>query len=615
MRIGVILTLGFLLIASFVALVGYLYKVTSDTVQIEISKLRRSSIDQVVGAAEMRLALQSGQIAAQQIITARLQVLVQPDHETGPLPGLDDSIDDAEDSLAEFERRLQQSRLASTAAGEFERLPSPGGEAIGHRAPAEWLQELDKQYAVYKTQMDRFIHLSLYHPTEEVAEYFIDELQDHYEDELLPLIRTYGEVAETALGAELGTMETVHRAANRRNLVVTVAAFVSAVLLGLLIARSISRPVAILQEAAGRVGKGELDTRVDLQTRNEIGKLARAFNKMVGDLEASTVSRSYLDNIIQSMSEMLIVTNPRGLIRTANRMTYEELGFEEEDLFGEDVEVILDGIELAELDTGEHCFRTKTGEPVPVYCSRSELITEDGTLEGVVLLALNLSARKETEAQLRASLAEKEVLLREVHHRVKNNLQIVSSLLSLQNARDQPITETQRALVASQNRIRSMALIHEQLYKSKDLARIDFAQYARDLTQYLARSYDIDRQRIELQLEIEPIPLSVEQAIPCGMIVNELVANGVEHAFSEEGGKIRIAFSRQGKRCQLTVGDDGHGLPDAVDPSQATTLGLRLVWALGEQLNAEVGFSRNGGTRVTVEFEIAEPAAPEAVST
>ncbi len=605
MRLGLLLILSFLLLAATVALVGFLYKATGDAVQLEMEELRQSSIAQAVGAAEMRAALQESQLAAQQIITARLQVLVQPDHDTGPLQGLDDSIDDAEDSLDDFEKWLGRTVTAVSAHREMPVRARDSVDSEMQRVDGESiLRELEKRYAVYETQMDRFIHLSEYHPTEQVSEFFVDELEPSFEDELSPLIRDFGRFAESNLSADLELMESAHRQANRRNGLVAIAAFLGAVTLGLAITRWILRPLAKLQTAALEVGRGDLQTRVEVKATNEIGVLSRTFNRMVDQLEASTVSRSYLDNIIQSMGEMLIVTDPSGEIRTANRATSDVLGIDPEDLKGLSVNTMLENEPFVELRTGETIFRSSTGESIPVYCSRSDLRADDGELSGIVLVAQDLTERRETAALLRASVAEKEVLLREVHHRVKNNLQIVSSLLNLQNTSAQDSGSTDRVLTESRNRIRSMALIHEQLYKSKDLARIDFSVYARELVHYLARSYDLAAKGVELQLEVDSQPLPVDQAIPCGMIINELVANGVEHAYPEGGGEIRVAFRQQDGQCRLMVADDGRGLPDDLDPSTASTLGLRLVGALAEQLHAEVSFIRDPGTEIRLRFDL-----------
>lgn len=603
MRLGLILTTSFLLMAGVVALVGYLFKGTSDAVQAEVEAVRQNSIAAFMGAAEMAVALQQSQLAAQQIIAARLQGLVEPTHDTGPLPGLEDSIERAEDSLTQFESWVTETRqsvaiAASSSSGASEQAQEDDFPA----AVAESLIEIEKQFAVYKTLMDRFTHLAEWHPTEQLSEFFVDQLQPAFEDELAPGLRLFEENSRQVLTAELDRMESAHRRANRRNGIVAVASFMGALILGLVIARSISKPLGALQEGVSRVAKGELATRVEVKTDNEIGVLADAFNKMVTQLEASTVSRTYLDSIIQSVNEMLFVTDADGRIRTVNRAVHEGLGYDLGELIGKTLDDDLIKGSLAGLEVGENEFRDHDGETIPVYCSRSELRSETGEFAGMVLVALDLRRRKETEARLRASIAEKDVLLREIHHRVKNNLQIVSSLLSLQDSSDNQTGETERVLRDSRNRVRSMALIHEQLYKSEDLARIDFRAYVEELVVYLTRSFDLNRRRIEVLRDVDALPLSVDLAIPCGMIINELVANGVEHAYPEGDGVIRVAFHLREGRYSLTVADDGVGVPAEIDPSTAPTLGLRLIWALGKQLGAEVRFDRGQGTVVSVGF-------------
>jgi PAS domain S-box-containing protein len=602
LKLGWILTLSFGIIASFVALVGYLFSVTSDSVQFETAKLRRSSIVEVIGAAEMRLALQSSQVAAQQIIAERYRELAEPDHETGPVLGLKESIEVVDDSLDEFEKRLRSSWEATRAVsaivqkrGEMERAN------VEREAAEEWLIKLEKELAVHKTLMDRFIHLADYHPSDQVSEFLLQDLEPHYRDQMLPLIRAYEKDAEAELAGQLSAMESAHEAANRRNIIVTIIAFLSAIGLGLLISSSISRPLASLKDAALRVGRGELETRIHLKARNEIGVLAQAFNKMVGDLQASTVSRSYLDNIIQSMEDMLIVTDPSGTIQTVNRVALRELGYREEELIGQLVSTLLSDEPEATLASGEHRVVTKDGRAIPVYCSRSEMGTESGDPEGFVYVAQDISERKQTEARLLASLREKEVLLKEVHHRVKNNLQIISSLLSLQG-RETDHPRAGRSLRESRNRIRSMALIHEQLYQSEDLANIDFAQYVERLVDYVVSSYGRDGLGVSVQLRIESTSLSIDYAIPCGMIVNELVANAVEHAFPDGQGEILIEFCSENNHHTLAVSDNGKGLPPSLDPAQAKSLGLRLIAALVEQLGGELEVASSQGTRVTVAF-------------
>lgn len=231
----------------------------------------------------------------------------------------------------------------------------------------------------------------------------------------------------------------------------------------------------------------------------------------------------------------------------------------------------------------------------------------DRDLETLQSLADHCGAALErinAEEQIRTSLREKEVLLKEIHHRVKNNLQVISSLLSLQS-RQVSDAATLEALRESQHRVRSMALIHEKLYQSDDLARIDFAEYVRNLATYLFRSYKASPAAISLSIETAPdLRLSLDTAIPCGLIVNELVSNALKYAFPDgRSGEIGIAFGQLGDgRYSLKVCDNGVGVPDGFDFRQSPSLGLQLVNTLIEQLDGSIELHRNGGTEFTAQF-------------
>ncbi len=203
------------------------------------------------------------------------------------------------------------------------------------------------------------------------------------------------------------------------------------------------------------------------------------------------------------------------------------------------------------------------------------------------------------------SLEEKEVLLKEVHHRVKNNLQIISSLLNLR-AGKATTEEAARSLRDSQSRIHSMALIHQQLYRSDNLASIDFGQYVRELTTHLTRSVGAAARNIDVDVNVESAPLSIDLAIPCGMIVNELVTNAMEHAFPEgHAGCIGVSFRSIDRLCELTVSDNGVGL-DTADDDSPTSLGLQVVHALVEQIGGRTQVEHNDGTQFAIRFEAAE---------
>ncbi len=200
-----------------------------------------------------------------------------------------------------------------------------------------------------------------------------------------------------------------------------------------------------------------------------------------------------------------------------------------------------------------------------------------------------------------ARLREYEVLLRDVHHRVKNNLQVIASLLGLQAE----YIQDQRALDAfteSQSRVRAMALVHERVYQSSDLARVDLAAYVRDLAerQFVAMGADPG---ISLKVDVEPVSLPMDTAIPCGLLISELISNSIKHAFpGGRGGTISVTLRRDDDQIVLAVGDDGVGLPEGLDYRQTESLGLQLVTILAQQLGAAIDLDRSSGTRFTIAF-------------
>jgi two-component sensor histidine kinase len=200
-------------------------------------------------------------------------------------------------------------------------------------------------------------------------------------------------------------------------------------------------------------------------------------------------------------------------------------------------------------------------------------------------------------------LEEKEVLLKEIHHRVKNNLQVISSLLYLQSRQVQD-SETLEMFLDSQHRVRSMALVHERLYENGDLARVDSADYIHDLARYLRRAYGTDSGAVTLDVQVDEVPLDIDTAIPCGLIINELVSNAMKHAFPDDReGEIIIGLSRDpAGQYVLTVRDNGVGMPEGVAPRSTGSLGLRLVSRLVDQLEASIELDRNGGTGFTIKF-------------
>jgi len=224
---------------------------------------------------------------------------------------------------------------------------------------------------------------------------------------------------------------------------------------------------------------------------------------------------------------------------------------------------------------------------------------------GTVLVAVHqdVTERKQAEADIQASLKEKEVLLKEIHHRVKNNLGVVDGLLQMQARRSQN-PEVIETLKESHNRIASIALVHEKLYSSDDLAKINIAHYIADLTAHLFDSYNIHANQIKLVTHINAISLAIDTAIPCGLIINELVSNALKYAFSNgQVGEIQVTLDeQQDQSLCLIVQDNGVGFPQDFDLKQTTTLGMSLIQGLVKQLQGTLAIHSQSGTSVTVTF-------------
>ncbi len=226
---------------------------------------------------------------------------------------------------------------------------------------------------------------------------------------------------------------------------------------------------------------------------------------------------------------------------------------------------------------------------------------EDGQAFRFTGTVQDITDRKRADEALRASLAEKEVLLKEIHHRVKNNMQVISSLLALQADRSQDVAMCS-VLQDVSHRVRSMALVHEKLYQSPDMARVEFAEYAQSLLNYLWRAYGTVASGVRLGTDLEPVLLSVNAAVPCGLILNELVSNALKHAFrGRASGQVTVSLRGGPEGCVcLRVRDNGTGLPTGLNWRQADSLGLRLVQILAGQLRATVEVSSGEGTEFTV---------------
>lgn len=246
----------------------------------------------------------------------------------------------------------------------------------------------------------------------------------------------------------------------------------------------------------------------------------------------------------------------------------------------------------------------KRGEALWYETFLDPIILPNGKVEEVSYITHNITDKKLAEEQLRASLKEKEVLLQEVHHRVKNNLQVISSILNLQSSylKDE---NTISMLLESQNRIKSMSFIHEILYQTKDFSNINFRDYIHNIAHNLIHSYRLDHKSVSLKFDVDNVALNLDISIPCGLIVNELLSNAMKYAFPDKRkGIITTSVKQKKDTITITVADNGIGFPKHIDFRNTESLGLQLIISLTEQLNGKIKLDKAAkGTKFLITFK------------
>lgn len=264
-----------------------------------------------------------------------------------------------------------------------------------------------------------------------------------------------------------------------------------------------------------------------------------------------------------------------------------------------------DCIPRSVFETGKpEVFEKKTSEDNRIKEVRVfPIFDNDGVVQMVVEYLRDVTDQKEYEARINKSLAEKELLLKEVHHRVKNNMQIISSMLDLQidyiwDERDAMM------FVDSQNRIQSMALVHEKLYQSDNFLEIDFNEYIKELLVVLNNSYSVDSSLISYSLSIHNVFLPIDTAIPVAQLINEIVSNSLKHAFAKrEGGTINVEIKSRGSgKYRMIIGDNGGGIPENIGLRSSRSLGMQIIQGLTKQLNGKIEISRTSGTQYIIDF-------------
>lgn len=350
----------------------------------------------------------------------------------------------------------------------------------------------------------------------------------------------------------------------------------------------------------------------------------------VPGLAAALGSEEIFLQVLESLPSGILMVDQEGNMVLANAQVEKMFGYRREELLGRPVEMLLPeelrgrhaqyrrdffaapqsrpmgaGRDLQALARDGHKFPVEIGL-VPVATSKGPR---------VLAAILDITERKRSEERLHASLREAEALLREVHHRVRNNLAVIDSLLSLQAGRASD-PGLAKGLRLARNRVHVLAT----LYRAKHLTQVDLANFVRGLCEYLLDSYGLDQERIQLQLELSEIHLDLDRAVPLGLLLNELLSNTLQHAFPDgRPGRLAIELKPQpdGRAC-LVIADNGVGLPPDLNVNEGRFLGLRLANSLARQIGGAIEFQHDGGTTATVTFspvslegrDHGEPAAP-----
>jgi PAS domain S-box-containing protein len=318
------------------------------------------------------------------------------------------------------------------------------------------------------------------------------------------------------------------------------------------------------------------------------------------------------ESIINTMNEALLVLDSEGIVRLINHSSVILFGLSETDLLGKHIKDIFSDNNLSDftvlvqkytLHHQEFSYVHPKNGNLVLSMSVSIMSNTQGQLLAIVCIARDITGPKRAEERIKQSLIEKETLLREIHHRVKNNMAVVSSLLSLQ-ARTIEDATVRSLLGESQQRIRSMALVHEKLYQKEDLSSINFEDYITSIVSEIISLYRIDTNAITVDINIEGIELDLESAVPCGLIINELLTNAFKYAFPKNGwGVLSINFTKTDDNYTLAIKDNGVGLPEGFDYKEASTLGLQLVNILTGQLMGTLQITSDKGTEAVVTFK------------
>lgn len=469
------------------------------------------------------------------------------------------------------------------------------------------LDSLQNKFKIYASLTQRFQNLSSKN-YEDGKEFFTVTIEPFFRSNLIPLIEDVRR--ETKMSHEKKIAGFNDRLDKTSSILgfATLAALIITIIITSFLYRSIANPVQRIAKAAQKIGQGNLDERINYRSNDELGQLSNTFDEMVESLKQTTVSRDYVDSIIEAMADLLVVTDKNYNITRINSAGAAMVGKNPDELLDRPLgtifnelpeEVLQDSSENSINSCNAKLFAEETSE-IPVSVSKGTIKDKSGDIAGYVIVASDISSEIEARKKISESLKEKEILIAEIHHRVKNNLAVISGLIEMQlwQAENKYAVS---ALQQSQLRVQSIALVHKKLYQTDNLSFIEFKKYSRELLNAIRNTYLSENSDIDISLHVDDLALNINQAIPCSLLINELVVNALKHAFEDtDKGSIRVTLQKDDSYIILRVQDNGHGFDE--DPQADESLGLTLVSTLSKQLDAELSFKNDNGAVIEVKF-------------
>lgn len=604
MKLKTKLILSFSVVVLLVGGIGITSSYINESVKDQVTTESRQAIEEVKLAGEMGLQLYQSLTKTQYLLEEQYRHNLSSDFNQRELTNKM-VVEDINSSIKNFRQSMQNTRaIINKDHSLLFRDTTDTAQVL------TLLNRLEKNFNIYTSLVEQLQQLSI-ESYDDGKEFFTVTIEPYFRTNLLPLIEEVRNEIQKNHEQKIAGLNSKLAQVGYILGIATVFALMVAISLTFFLYRSIANPIKKLADAAQSIAQGNLDKRINYQLDDELGQLSQTFNNMAESLSRTTVSRDYVDSIIESMADLLVVTDQQYNISRINSAGLMMLDCKEKELLNRSVTTIFkDGENSVLFNDDSKSEKTMiqgaellvdNDKELPVNVSKGTIKDREGTIDGYVIVASNISSEREAQKKIKQSLKEKEVLLAEIHHRVKNNLAVISGLLQMQiwEAENEKVAS---ALQQSQLRVRSIALVHEKLYQSESLSYIEFDKYIEDLLQAIRNIYRDEESNIKINTNLQNVILNINQAIPCSLLINELVINSFKYGFDDgEKGTIEVSIEKNDSKVKLTVKDNGKGFhkihPDFDSPE------ISLIDTLAKQLNGDLTIRNENGATTAVLFE------------